>query len=265
MRPAGGCAHRPDLIKHGRRRPLLSEAALYPAIKRFLAARGYAAKGEVEGCDVAAVRVDSANGNQPLLVIAELKLGFTLDLVLQGVERAGVADQVWLAVRATRRGRDRDRRTRALCGMLGFGLLAVHPGPGTVEVLAEPGPWRPRTNQRRRRAVLAEHAARHGDPSPGGTRAVPVMTAYRQEALACAAALQAGPLRPRDLKPAAPRAAAILQRDVYGWFTRLSRGIYALAPAGAAALVRWYGAVDASASRPDPDAVDVPVPLPTRP
>jgi len=242
---------------------LLSEAALYPAIKRFLAARGYEAKGEVKGCDVAAVQADPADGSQPLLVITELKLGFTLDLVLQGVERAGVADQVWLAVRATRRGRDRDRRIRALCGMLGFGLLAVHPGGGTVEVLAEPGPWRPRTNQRRRRAVLAEHAARHGDPSPCGTRSVPVMTAYRQEALACAAALQAGPLRPRDLAPTAPRAAAILRRDVYGWFTRLSRGVYALAPAGAAALARWDGAAAAGIPRPDPDA-GAPATLPAR-
>jgi len=228
-----------------------AEASLYPAIKRFLEARGYAAKGEVQGCDVVAVRLDPGDDSKPLLVITELKLGFTLDLVLQGVERAGVADQVWLAVRATRRGRDQDRRTRALCGMLGFGLLAVPAGRGEAEVLIEPASWRPRANGRRRRAVLAEHAARQGDPSPGGTRSVPVMTAYRQEALACAAALQAGPLRPRDLAPHAPRAASILHRDVYGWFVRLSRGVYALAPAGEAALARWgAGAGDVTAEAP---------------
>ncbi len=190
------------------------------------------------GCDVAAVRAGLPDEAQPTLVIAELKLGFTLELVLQAVERAAAADQVWLAVRATRRGRDRDARVRALCRRLGFGLLAV-PARGDAEVLAEPGPWRPRTDARRRRAVLAEHAARQGDPSPGGTRAVPVVTAYRQEALACAAALRGGPLRPRDLTPVAPRAAAILHRDVYGWFTKVSRGVYALGQAGEAALARW--------------------------
>ena len=52
------------------------------------------------------------------------------------------------------------------------------------------------------------------------------MTAYRQEALACAAALTAGPQRPRDLKQAAPRAPKILLHNVYGWFERTDRGVY---------------------------------------
>lgn len=174
-----------------------------------------------------------------MLVIVELKLGFTLDLVLQGVERLPCADEVWLAVRATRRGRDRDKRARDLCRLLGFGLLAVHAARGDVEVLAEPAPYRPRANLRRRRVLLAEHGARRGDPSPGGTRGEPIVTAYRQEALACAGAMRAGPQRPRDLRPAAPRAAAILHRNVYGWFERTARGVYRLTPAGDAALRRW--------------------------
>jgi hypothetical protein len=122
---------------------------------------------------------------------------------------------------------------------VGFGLLAVHPARGDVEVLAEPEPYRPRANLRRRRSLLAEHRARKGDPSPGGTRGEPIVTAYRQQALACAARLAAGPLRPRDLTPLAPQAGKILLRDVYGWFTRVERGVYGLNAAGQAALVRW--------------------------
>lgn len=213
----------------------MREVALYPAVKQFLAARGFEAKGEVGGCDVVGVR----DGEPPVLIILEMKLGFTLELVLQGVDRLALADEVWLAVPATRRGRDRDRRARALCRLLGFGLLAAHLPGGTVEVLAEPEPYRPRANLRRRRALLAEHRARRGDPSPGGTRGEPIMTAYRQEALACAASLAAGPLRPRDLATVAPRAAAILQRDVYGWFTRVERGVYSLSAQGRAALALW--------------------------
>ena len=217
----------------------MREVSLYPAVKRFLAARGYEAKGEVGGCDVVAVRADAAADDRPLLVILEMKLGFTLELLLQGIDRLAMADQVWLAVAATRRGRDRDRRVPKLCRQLGFGLLAVHPGRGEAEVLAEPGPYHPRPNPRRRRALLVEHAARRGDPSPGGTRGEPVVTAYRQEALACAAALAAGPRRPRDLAPGMPRAGSILLRDVYGWFARVERGVYALSPAGRAALEHW--------------------------
>lgn len=213
----------------------MQEVALYPAIKRFLASRGYEAKGEIQGCDVVGLR----EGEPPILVIVEMKLGFTLDLVLQGVDRLAAADEVWLAVRATRRGRDRDSRTRKLCRMLGFGLLAVHAARGDTEVLAEPQPYRPRADPRRRRALLAEHRGRRGDPSPGGTRGMPIVTVYRQQALDCAALLAAGPGRPRELRAVAPDAGAILLRDVYGWFTRVQRGLYDLTDAGRAALVHY--------------------------
>lgn len=65
------------------------------------------------------------------------------------------------------------------------------------------------------------------------------MTAYRQEALSCAAALADGPKRPRDLTPRNPSAPKILQRNVYGWFQRADRGIYDLTDAGREALTRW--------------------------
>ena len=65
------------------------------------------------------------------------------------------------------------------------------------------------------------------------------MTAYRQQALACAAALQQGPLRPRDLKATTPIAAKILLHNVYGWFDRIDRGLYGLTDAGQQALQRW--------------------------
>jgi hypothetical protein len=72
----------------------------------------------------------------------------------------------------------------------------------------------------------------------GGSRS-PIMTAYRQQALACAYALAQGPQRPRDLKPAMHDAPAILLRNVYGWFCRIERGVYGLTDAGHAALKRW--------------------------
>ena len=209
----------------------MREAALYPAVKRFLEDYGYEVKGEVAGCDVVGIKA----GAPARLVIAEMKLGLNLELVLQAVDRMGASDEIWLAVLATRRGRDRDSRARKLCRLLGFGLLAIHPR-NVVEVLAEPTPYQPRRNPRARRRITVEHAARRGDPSPGGTGGLPIMTASRQEALHCATRLQHGPLRPRDLRPDAPRAAAILHRNVYGWFERVSRGLYGLTAAGLAAL-----------------------------
>jgi hypothetical protein len=65
------------------------------------------------------------------------------------------------------------------------------------------------------------------------------MTAYRQQALACAASLAQGPRRTSDLRAVVPNASSILLRNWYGWFTRIERGLYELTPEGALALAQW--------------------------
>ena len=70
-----------------------------------------------------------------------MKLGLNLDRLLQAVDRMRVADEIWLAVPATRRGRDRDQRVHRLCRLIGLGLMAVNPARDVVEVLTEPGPY----------------------------------------------------------------------------------------------------------------------------
>ena len=221
--------------RHRRSRSAFLETSLYLPVKRFLEKLDFEVKGEVCGCDVVALK----EGGAPLVVITELKLNFTLELVLQGVARAAACDEIWLAVRlAARRGREQDPRVRKLCRLLGFGLLGVSKA-GRVEILVEPGPWRPRRDPKRRSLLVAEHRRRQGDPALGGSTRSPIMTAYRQQALACAAVLAAGPRPVREVKLAAPDAPKILLHNVYGWFVRVERGVYALAEPGKAALIRW--------------------------
>ena len=57
-------------------------------MKSFLEGLGFAAKGEVGGCDLVAINGD----DPPVVVIGELKLSFNLELVLQGVDRAAAGD-----------------------------------------------------------------------------------------------------------------------------------------------------------------------------
>jgi hypothetical protein len=78
------------------------------------------------------------------------------------------------------------------------------------------------------------------------------MTAYRQQALACAALLASGPCRPRDIKPLVPDAPKILLSNVYGWFVRVERGLYALTDQGRTASIRWPQTV---LKRPPDDAI----------
>jgi hypothetical protein len=125
-----------------------------------------------------------------------------------------------------------------LCRLLGFGLLGVC-SSGRVEVLVAPGSSLPRRDPKRRSRLIDEHRRRLGDPVHGGSSKTPIMTAYRQQALACAASLTKGPRRTSEIKRNIPDAPKILLRNVYGWFSRVERGVYALTPAGTSALTRW--------------------------
>jgi hypothetical protein len=212
------------------------ETALYLPVKRFLEKLGFAVKGEIGGCDLVGLRGD----DPPVVVICELKLSFNLELLMQAVDRAGACDEVWLAARLSARGkgRENDARYRNLCRRLGFGMLAVT-NSGDVEVIVTPPTAAPRRNPKKRSRLVSEHRRRKGDPVLGGSTRAPIMTAYRQQALACAFAMTDGPRRVRDLKPDIPDAPKILQHNVYGWFDRAERGVYVLTEAGHAALKRW--------------------------
>lgn len=215
---------------------LALETSLYTPVKRFLQDLGFEVKGEIGGCDLLAVRAD----DPPVVVVCELKLQFNLELVLQGVDRAAVCDEVWLAARMSARGKGRegDTRFRALCRRLGFGLLAVGHDE-QVHVLLSPTALAPRRDPRRRSRLLDEHRRRQGDPVAGGGSRQPIMTAYRQEALACAIQLAAGPKKLKEVSTVVPNATKILPRNVYGWFERQERGIYGLTESGRQALIRW--------------------------
>ena len=106
--------------------------------------------------------------------------------------------------------------------------------------------------------LLGEFTRRVGDPNAGGASTrVKLVTAYRQEALRLASILHArGPQKVAVLRTdaEAPAAARILRDDVYGWFERVERGIYALTPAGIQALGVFTGRFAAPACLAAPAA-----------
>lgn len=210
------------------------ETDLYLPLKTFMEGAGYTVKGEVNGCDLVGVK----DGEPPVVVVCEMKLTFNLELVMQGVNRAAICDEVWLAAQTskTARGREHDARFRNLCRRLGFGLIAVSPA-GVVDVIIAPFAAAPRRDPKRRSRLLDEHKRRVGDPQLGGGRGKPIMTAYRQDCITCATALLAGPQSPKQLKALVARAPTILRSNVYGWFAKESRGIYGLTEIGRAAVL----------------------------
>jgi hypothetical protein len=208
------------------------ESDLYAPVKALLEGQGYSVKGEVRGCDVVAVR-----GGEPP-VIVELKQAFGMGLVLQGVNRLSLSDAVYLAVGTWPKNL---RDVKKLCRRLGVGLMIV--ADPRVDVLLDPAPYKPRKNARRLGRLLGEHQRRVGDPNRGGSSTrVPMMTAYRQQALRCANLLaKNGPMKVAVLRvqAEAPKALAILSQDHYGWFERVDRGTYGLTPQGRAGLEQF--------------------------
>lgn len=220
------------------------ETELYLPVKRFLEKQGFAVKGEVRGCDLTAVRGDE-------LIIVELKTKFNLTLVLQGIERQKMTDGVYLAVEAPKKrksGGHEWNEIQGLCQRLGLGLITVnfaYQYPRT-EVVIEPGPYAPRKSARKRALVLREFEKRSGDFNLGGSTGSPIVTGYREEALRIALHLkQHGQASPKQIREAlgSPKVSDILQKNFYGWFERVQRGIYRLTSKGEAALQQYANVI----------------------
>ncbi len=211
------------------------ETDLYQPVKSFLEGQGYVVKGEIGSVDVVAMRGEE----EPVLV--ELKLGFSLTLVHQGLARQKVSDLVYLAIPKPPKAKALKDNTR-LCRQLGLGLLTVRLRDGFVEPLADPAPFTPRKSPKRKARLLREFARRVGDPNKGGATKVGIITSYRQDALKCAGFLQAnGPSKGADVAKGSevPTATRIMAADHYGWFERVERGVYGLTVKGVEGLVDY--------------------------
>jgi hypothetical protein len=207
----------------------MRETELYEPIKRFLEGQGYEVKAEVGPADVVAVR-----GNEPP-VIVELKTGFSLSLFHQAVDRQAITDSVYIAVPPVsgRGSRKAFQRNQKLCRRLGLGLLTVRVSDQLVTVHADPAPFKPRLAKRKKAMLLGEFARRTGDPNIGGATRRGLVTAYRQDALRCVQFLSAhGATKASRVAEGSgvARARQIMADNHYGWFRRVSTGIYELSP-----------------------------------
>ncbi|MCG7519415.1 DUF2161 domain-containing phosphodiesterase [Ruegeria sp. Ofav3-42] len=213
------------------------EQDLYPPIKALLERQGYTVKGEVGAADIVAVR----DGGEP--VIVELKLRFSLALFHQAITRLKVTDQVYIGV-CKPKGRTARRALKdnlALCRRLGLGLITVR-ADGTVEVQCDPGPYAPRKAKAKAERLLREFDRLQGDPNAGGATRHGIVTAYRQDALKCAAHLtKCGATKGAEVAEATgvPGATRLMRDNHYGWFEKVEKGVYNLTEAGREGLKHW--------------------------
>jgi hypothetical protein len=218
----------------------MKEADLYQPLKQFLESQKYTVKGEVQDCDVLAVRGDEAP------VIVELKRSLNLNVILQAVERLSLTQKVYIGVpkQCKNLGRQRKHIVKLL-RMLGVGLIVIDLEQlrVPVDVVLDPGEYRPRRSKQHQERLLGEFMQRVGDPNVGGSeKRKGIMTAYRQRALIIARFLQKhGPTKASTIARMVedPQARDIVYRNVYGWFDRVSLGVYQLSPRGESEISLW--------------------------
>jgi hypothetical protein len=212
------------------------ETDLYHPVKAHFEALGYDVKAEVKDADVMAMRIGAPQDEPPVLI--ELKTGFSLILLHQAIARQTITDQVYVAVPRWKgkAGWKTFKGNISICKRLGVGVLSVNLIEGTVQLHNEPKPFKPRKNPKRKEMLQKEFEAREGDPNVGGTPGGGRHTSYRQDAEKCRAYIYVnGAAKASEVAKATGvmRARQIMASNHYGWFERVSKGIYGITAQGA--------------------------------
>jgi len=205
------------------------ESDLYNPIKTMLTDQGFTVRGEVKGCDIAAVKDD-------MLWVVEMKLSINLKLIFQAMERQTATDWVFVAIPRPPKARDGTfMQLQRLLKRLQIGLITVAlDSPARLaEILLFPTGRADKTTKKSE-SLRREIAGRISDTIGGSQGAV--NTAYRERSVRIACLLEAhGNLSARELTKihgCEKDASSILRLNHYNWYIKTAKGRYELSEAG---------------------------------
>jgi hypothetical protein len=220
---------------------VLLEKDIYEPIRDFFITEGFEVRGEVNHCDICAMKDEQ-------LIVIELKKNLSVELLAQATRRQKMADLVYIAVPKPKRllGSSKWKDIHHLLRRLELGLIfvTVKKTKSLVEVIIHPEPFDRlksiQSNKRNRKKVIEEFKARSADLNVGGSRGKKLMTAYRENALYIACCLDMfGSSSASALKKYGmdgKKAYSILYQNHYGWFCKEDKGIYGLTTSGKESL-----------------------------
>jgi len=216
------------------------EVDLYKPVKEYFTLQGYDVHGEVNECDVAAVKEQE-------LVLIELKLSLSIDLLIQATKRQRLTNEVYVAIPRPKLN-FRSKKWKDSCHLvrrleLGLILVSFLEDDARAEIVFHPASFdRKKSMQRskkKRTAMLTEMEGRLGDYNVGGSSQTKIMTAYKENCIHIACCLlQSGPLSPKSLRKmgTGEKTLTILNKNYYGWFDKIRRGIYMISDTGKSEL-----------------------------
>jgi hypothetical protein len=221
------------------------ETDLYEPVAEFLREKGFKVRAEVKGCDVTALKDDQ-------LVVVELKLSFTMKLLMQAADRLSVTDYVYVAIPRPAfmsRKNVNSPYFRSITNILkrlsiGLLLVALDSPVMHVEPVLHPMSYNLKNNRVNRLNIIKEIDSRVGDFNTGGSARAKILTANKEKSIKIACILKtAGAVSTRQLRflGMENREIMLLSKNYYGWFERVETGVYKLSQEGESAIANPGG------------------------
>ncbi len=226
----------------------LYESDLYEPIRKYFSKLGYAVYGEVKNCDVTAIKEDE-------LIIIELKKNLTVDLLVQAANRKRMTELVYIAIPKPKYNL-RSKKWRDICHLIrrleiGLILISLQKTRTNVEIALSPAPFDSlktlKLNKKKREQIIREVEGRNGDYNVGGSNKTKIMTAYKESCIQIAFLLgKLGELSPKELRSmgTGDKTASILNKNYYGWFSKVRHGVYTLNEKGKQDIQNFQEQVD---------------------
>ena len=217
----------------------MTEKELYPPVRDLFEKRGYKVNAEVKDCDMTAVMDDE-------FIIVELKKNLSVNLLAQGIKRQRTGADVYVAVPKPKQySFKKFRDTFSVIKKLELGLIFVslRGNHSFAEIVIEPKPYTSTyKNTKKKKQIMDEINGRTIETNTGGVTGTKIVTAYTEKCIHIACILDMyGDLSPKQIreKGGADNTASILRYNVYGWFHKIEKGIYAITDDGRKGLLEY--------------------------
>lgn len=219
------------------------ETDLYKPIRNYFTKQGFEVYGEVQHCDMAVVKDNE-------LIIIELKLNLSVDLLIQASKRQRLTDLVYIAIPKPKYNL-RSKKWKDILHLikrLELGLIIVNflKSGAKMDVVLSPAPFdgvkSRQLHKRKRDRLIKEIEGRNGDYNLGGSNKTKIMTAYKENCIQIATLLERyGPQTPKSLRQmgAGDKTLSILNKNYYGWYEKIQRGTYGISEKGKQELVEY--------------------------